>query len=108
MTDGRERIYEQRGFVGRQRFSTGILLFAFFYGVWELWVGATQADSNSLLFGVLFIGASLFGVWRLMKDNGDNVATLDREGDRLAATLWRPWGTARVSAPLARFSNWRF
>jgi hypothetical protein len=105
------RIYEQRGFIGRQWLSMVILAGSFLYGFWELWLAATQpeAGNNNAIFGVLFIGASIFGLVRLMKDSGDIVASLDRDGSgRLVASLWRPWGRLTVAGPQAQFTNWRF
>jgi hypothetical protein len=106
-----KRIYEQRGYIGRLRFSTGILLFAAAYGAWELWAGATNPDGpNDIVFGLLFIGASAFGFTRLMRDSGNVVAALDRDeaGDRLVVTCWRPWGTRSIAGPRSAFTNWRF
>jgi hypothetical protein len=106
-----KRIYEQRGYIGRLRFSTGVLLFAAAYGVWELWAGATNPEGPSdILFGVLFIGAAAFGFARLMRDSGNVIAALDRDeaGDRLVVTCWRPWGTRTIAGPLSAFANWRF
>jgi hypothetical protein len=106
-----KRVYEQRGYIGRLRFSTGILLFAAAYGVWELWAAWSNPEGpNSLLFGVLFVGASAFGFARLMRDSGNVVAALDRDeaADRLVVTLWRPWGTRTIAGPRQSFTNWRF
>jgi hypothetical protein len=106
-----KRIYEQRGYIGRLRFSTAVLLFAAAYGVFELWSGAANpAGPNDIVFGVLFIGAAAFGFSRLMRDSGNVVAVLDRDeaGDRLVVTLWRPWGTRTIAGPRSAFTNWRF
>ncbi len=111
MSNGATRIYQQRGFIARQRFSTAILLFAFFYGIWELVASFTQPDSaNNALFGVLFIGASIYGVVRLMRESGDVVSALDSidDGRRLAVTLWLPWGSRTIAGPREQFTNWRF
>ena len=104
-----QRIYEQRGFLLRMRLSTGVLVLAFLYGLWETYGALTGPDTNNgLIFGVLFIAASFYGGFQLMKDFGDSVATLDRDGDTLTATLWRPWGTLKIAGPRERFTNWRF
>jgi hypothetical protein len=106
-----KRIYEQRGFIGRLRFSTGVLLFAAAYGVWELYAGLTNPDGpNDAIFGVLFLGAAAYGFMRLMRDSGNVVVALDRDeaGDRLAITLWRPWGTRTIAGPRSAFTGWRF
>ena len=93
----------------RMRLSMGVLVLAFLYGLWETYGALTGPDTNNgLIFGVLFIAASFYGGFQLMKDFGDSVGTLDRDGDTLTATLWRPWGTLKIAGPSERFTNWRF
>lgn len=103
------RIYEQKGYTGRLRISTVVLALAFLYGCWEVYLGlsAPSDTNNNLLFGPLFVLAAAYGFWRLMQDSGNVVTALDRADDgNLVATLWRPWGTARLSGP--GFTNWRY
>ena len=106
-----KRIYEQKGFVGRLRFSTLVLLLAALYGAWELWSATVSPEGPaSQVFGVLFIVGAVYGFGRLMHDAGNAVATLDRSdaGDRLSVTLWRPWGAKTIAGPAATFTDWRF
>jgi hypothetical protein len=101
------RIYEQKGYATRLRFSTAVLVLAFLYGCWEIYLGlSTPSDgNNNLIFGPLFALAAIYGFWRLMQDSGNVITALDRTDDgNLVATLWRPWGTAKIRGP--GFANW--
>ena len=117
------RVYENRGFWWRQTLSLVAVILVAVYGGWELW-SATYSTSEynspvGQLFGIgddrylfvfIFLGGGLYAIWQLVNDSTDTVASLDLEEATGAATvsLWRPFQTKKLTAEIARISDWRF
>ncbi len=107
-TAGMNRAFDDRAFVLRNWFSMAILAGATVWGVLEIVRYQTgRSDSTGLLFGVGFLAASAYGVYRLMAEARDTIVRLETGGGQSVVTLWRPWGLQRLAAPLAALDGWR-
>ena len=63
------RILDNRGMAMRSNVSLAILVAVFIYGIWEIWHAATvSGDPTAWLFGVAFIGGSLYGLATTLKE----------------------------------------
>ena len=105
------RIYENRGYFLRQNLSVVVLALVFVYGIFELWRAFTSAgDSTGAMFGVLFLGGSVWGGYTLWTDARDAVAILDADlaARRVEITLWGPFTRKRIAVPLDDVVEWRF
>jgi hypothetical protein len=105
------RIYENRHFFLRQNISVVVLVLVFVYGIFELWRAFTSAgDSTGAMFGVLFLGGSVWGAYTLWSDGRDVVASLDADlaARRILITLWGPFSRKRIDEPLDDIVEWRF
>jgi hypothetical protein len=105
------RVYENRGFLRRQNGSVAVLALVFFYGIFELWRAyAFTGDTTGAMFGVLFLGGSVWGIYTLWKDGRDVVAALDADlAQRQAViTLWVPLTRKRLRESLDAVTEWRF
>src|SRR5262249_49673424 len=95
------RIYENRRFFLRQNISVVVLALAFAWGIFELWQAFASAagDSTGAMFGVLFVGSSIYGFYTVWTDNRDVIAILDADlATRQAEiTLWGPFTRKRIA-----------
>jgi hypothetical protein len=106
------RLYANPGFWARNTLLVLFLVVVFFYGWWELWRasrGPSADASTGFMFGVVFIGGSLFALRQLYEDHRDLVATLDRDDKtgKLAAAVWQPLGAEKLVAEPGEFTDWR-
>lgn len=106
------RIYENPGYIWRQRLSTAVLIVVGIYGVWELWA-ASQAEGDTTIgymFGLVFVGGSVYAMRQIISDGRDLVALLDRDETtgQLIVTLWRPLWLERLTVEPGQLSGWRF
>jgi hypothetical protein len=103
-------LYVWRGFWGRY---IGLLIFlalVFVYGCFELWRAQTGGgDSSGVMFGVVFLGGSLFALRGVLQENRDLVVALARPPDSsdLVVTVFARFNVTEVTAPPGAFSNWR-
>ena len=105
------RLYEHRGYILRQNISVVVLAVVFVYGVFELWRAFTSAgDSTGAMFGILFLGGSVWGFYTLWTEGRDVVAAFDADlATRQAViTLWGPFTRKRFAEPLDGIVEWRF
>jgi hypothetical protein len=105
------RVYENRGYFFRQNLSVVVLAMVFVYGIFELWQAFTSAgDPTGAMFGVLFLGGSVWGSYTLWTDGRDTVAILDADpgARRVEITLWGPFTRKRIALPLDDIIEWRF
>ena len=103
------RVFDDRGMAWRNWLSTAILAAAVVWGIVEMLrtqMGA--ADDTGYLFGFGFLAAAAYGAKKLLDDSRDSLVCLeaDFDGGHSVATLWRPWGLQRLSAPIGRLSGW--
>lgn len=102
-------LYRNRSIWTRSIVYLAIVVAAALWGVFELWSasrpGSTEAQSGAL-FGVLFLGGSVYAVWQIYNEWRDTIVGLDRDGDgKVVATRWSLTGPQKVTGDL---SNWRF
>ena len=106
------RLYENRGYFLRQNISLVVLVVVFVYGIFELWRAFTSSggDSTGAMFGVLFLGGSVWGFHTLWSDGRDAIAILDADlaARRLEFTLWSPFSRKRIAERLDDIVEWRF
>ena len=106
------RIYENPGIAKRANFSLIIMVAVIAWGAWELWsaFGTGTEDSTAALFGVLFFGGGVYGIYKTFTDNRDLVTAMDVDfaAGRAAATLWRPLRALKIEDSLDRFTGWRY
>jgi hypothetical protein len=102
-------LYRNPGIWTRTVAYFAVIVAAFLWGLFELWRGANTAGgdaSSGALFGVLFLGGSIYATWQIVGEWRDTVVALDRDSDgTLVASRWSPTGGKKISGP---FSNWRF
>jgi hypothetical protein len=105
------RIYENPGYLWRQRISMVVMIIVGVYGIWELWSAAQgQGDTTfGYMFGIVFVGGAAFALQQIIADGRDLIALLDRDdaSGELTATLWRPFSSERVVAEPGQFTGWR-
>ncbi len=104
------RILDNRGMATRSNVSLAILTAVFIYGIWELWHAITVGnDPTAYLFGVAFIGGSLYGLNTTLREARDLVIAFDADPARRAAalTLWRPFHNKRIETSLDSIAGWR-
>jgi hypothetical protein len=104
------RILDSRGMATRSNVSLAILTAVFIYGIWEIWHAATVGgDPTAYLFGVAFIGGSLYGLNTTLKETRDLVIAFDADPVSRAAVLalWRPFHRKRIETSLDRIAGWR-
>jgi hypothetical protein len=104
------RILDSRGMATRSNVSLAILTAVFIYGIWELWHAATvSGDPTAYLFGVAFVGGSLYGLNTTLKEARDLVIAFDADpATREAALiLWRPLRNKRIETSLDKLTGWR-
>ncbi len=108
---GMTRVFDDRGLVVRNWLSVAVLVAAFLWGIVELVrAQAAVSDQTGFLFGLGFIAASAYGLYRLLSDSRDAIMRFDADygSGQSVTTLWRPWGPSRLEAPLAALSSsWR-
>ena len=105
------RVYENRGYFLRQNISAVVLVAVFIYGIFELWHAFTSAgNSTGAMFGVLFLGGSVWGAYTLWTDGRDVVGILDADlaARRVEITLWGPFTRKRIATALDDILEWRF
>ena len=61
------------------------------------------------MFGIVFVGGSLFAFRQLLEEHRDLVVTLDRNDadGTLVATVFGPFGATPLAGPVADFTGWR-
>ncbi len=104
------RILEFRGMVTRSNISLAILSAVFLYGVLELWFAMSETgDQTALIFGVLFIGGTMYGLRQTINETKDLVIIFDADPESGAAQLdfWRPFGRKRIETTLDKLTGWR-
>ena len=105
------RIYENPGFAKRNNISVVILVAVTIYGIFELYTAfiTGSQDQMASIFGVLFLGGGLYGAYTIWNDARDTVMALDVDPDANLAriTLWRPFGSQVIEAPIDRLTEWR-
>ncbi len=102
-------VYELRGYMRRQAISLGLIAVIFVYGLWELFNGATRADTIALLFGLVFVGGAAYAFRQITNDARDQVGLLEmREDGSTIATLWRPFGVLRLQAQPGELNDWSY
>jgi hypothetical protein len=104
------RILDNRGMATRSNVSLAILTAVLIYGVWEIWHAATVSnDPTAYLFGIAFIGGSIYGLNTTLKETRDLVIALDADPATRAAvlTLWRPFHMKRIETSLDKLTGWR-
>ena len=106
------RLYANPGFWLRNALLILFLVVVFLYGWWELWRafrGPSADPSTGIMFGVVFVGGSLFALRQLYEDHRDLVATLDRDEatGRLVAAVWQPLRAEKLVAEPGAFADWR-
>jgi len=105
------RVYENRGFLVRQNLSIAVLAVVFVYGIFELWRAfASAGDSTGAMFGILFIGGSVWGFYTLWSEGRDVIAALDADlaARQAVITLWGPLRRKRLAEGLDAIVEWRF
>ena len=107
-----ERVYSHAGFAGRSNISMVILVVVIIYGFFELWTafGSEAGDSTAAMFGVLFLGGGVYGIYSMWNDTRDLVSALDIDmaTGRAAVTLWRPLRPLVISESTGALSGWRY
>ena len=103
------RIYENRPFARRMTGSSLVVVAAILFGLWELYaaVRAAQDSGYGSLFAALFIGGGIYAMW-ILRDYGDTVVSLETGTVGALISVWRPFRSQRIAAPLDRLGNWRF
>lgn len=105
------RVFDDRGMAMRNWISAAVLAGAILWGIVE--IGRTLvgvADDTGYLFGFGFLAAAAYGAKRLLDDSRDSLVRLEVDfgSGESVATLWRPWGLQRLTAPVGRLSGWNF
>jgi len=108
-----KRIYSNRPLVRRMHASTAVVVFAFLFGLYELWaaVGAGPEGSGyGYLFALLFIGGSIYGMRQLMAEHAGWVTAIDADSGtgRSVIFVWRPVVSRQIAGGLDRLQNWRY
>lgn len=106
------RLYVHRGFWGRY---IGLLIFlalVFVYGCFELWRVWTLPGgdtSSGFMFGIVFVGGSLYSLRSVLQENHDLVISLTRDdhAPHLVVSVFARFNAAEITAAPAAFSNWR-
>jgi len=106
------RLYVHRGFWGRY---VGLLIFlvlVFIYGCFELWRVWTLPGgdgSTGIMFGIVFVGGSLYSLRGVLQENRDVVISLARKANApdLVVSVFARFKAAEITAPPEVFSNWR-
>ena len=100
------RIYDDRGLrccaTGRRLRSSSA---PSCWGMLEIVRGQTgMSDTTGYLFGVGFVGAAVYGGYRIFAEARDTIVRLETDdaSGQSVVTLWRPWGLQRMTAPLDR------
>lgn len=116
------RIYENKHHWLRHTGSLAAVILVSIYGAWELWWATMgTGDYNSpmgemfgigddrYLFGIVFLLGGIYAGWQLIRDSADVVSTfdLDEPSGETLVTLWRPFWTEKLAAPLSAIANWR-
>jgi len=105
-------LYVYRRFWGRHIGLLAFLTLVFVYGCFELWRAARAPSgdtSNGVMFGVIFVGGSLFAVRQTLQDHRDLVISLlrnDSDGT-LTASVFDRLRAVEISAPASAFTDWR-
>jgi hypothetical protein len=105
-------LYVHRGFWVRYVALLIFLALVFVYGCFELWRAAYQPGagaSGGIMFGIFFVGGSLYALRIVLQENRDLVISLARnnENGELAASVFARFNAADVAAPPSAFGNWR-
>ena len=105
------RIYENPGFAKRNNISVIVLVAVVIYGIFELYTafGTGSQDQMAAMFGVLFVGGGIYGAYTIWSEARDAVTAIDADFDtgRAAITLWRPFKSIVIEAPIDRLTGWR-
>jgi hypothetical protein len=105
-------VYRNRNYLVRQNLSLVVLAVVFVYGLFELWraFASPGGDTTGAMFGVLFLGGSLWGAYTLWSDGRDVVAALEADFDarQIAVTAWVPFSSRRLVAAIDDSLAWRF
>jgi hypothetical protein len=104
------RLFNDRGMTLRSWISVAVLIGAVIWGGVEIMRAVTGAsDETGYLFGLGFLGASAYGLYRMLADTRDTILRIEADfaSGQSVISLWRPWGPVRLAAPLAALSNWR-
>lgn len=105
------RIYENPGFAKRNNISVVVLVAVFIYGIYELYTAffTGSQDQMAAMFGVLFVGGAVYGAYTIWSEARDTVMSLDLDPatGRAKITLWRPFSTHVIEAPVDRLTDWR-
>jgi hypothetical protein len=116
-------VYVNKGFWWRQTLSLAAVILVAIYGLWELWSATYgSADYHSpfgeimglgddrYVFGFIFLGGGLYGIWQLINDAADTVSTfeVDEATGASVVSLWRPFWTEKLTIELSRIRDWRF
>jgi hypothetical protein len=105
------RIYENPGFAKRNNISVIVLVAVVIYGIFELYTafGTGSQDQMAAMFGVLFVGGGIYGAYTIWSEARDAVTAIDVDegAGRAAITLWRPFKSIVVEAPIDRLTGWR-
>ena len=106
------RLYANRGIWARSIGLGVFLVVVMLWGIWELWAAARGPSANATsggMFGVIFLAGGVYALYQLATDWRDLVAALDRDDatGALVATVWRPTGPLRLTAPAGELRAWR-
>lgn len=105
-------LYVHRRFWGRHVGLLAFLALVFVYGCFELWraLRAPSGDaSNGIMFGVIFVGGSLFAVRQTLQDHRDLVVSLlrnDSDGS-FTASVFDRLRAEEITAAASAFTDWR-
>jgi hypothetical protein len=102
-------LYRHSGIWTRSVAYLVVVVAAALWGIFELWSagrpGSSEAQSGAL-FGVLFLGGSVYAVWQIYNEWRDTIIALDRDPDgKVVATRWSLTGPQKIRGDLR---NWRF
>ena len=105
-------LYVYRRFWWRHIGLLAFLALVFVYGCFELWRAshAPSGDaSNGIMFGVIFVGGSLFAVRQTLQDHRDLVISFlrnDSDGT-FTASVFDRLRAVEITAPPSAFTDWR-
>ncbi len=103
------RLYRSPGVWTRTVAYLDVVVAALLWGIFELWRAAYEQGgdaSSGALFGVLFLGGSVYAIWQIVGEWRDVAVALDRDTDgTLVATQWSLTGPKKIRG---EFRNWRF